>query len=318
MYPIEVNKTESELELLFGDLLNQVPRLLSRTSISELSGGLTNRNILVETNSGKYVARISSNDSSLLAINRESEYENSKRAAANLIGAPVYDYLPGKGLLVIGFLPGRTYSAEDVSQNLDRIAQSCRMLHASRRFVNEFDMFKVQARYLKVVHERGFRLPDRYRDYEIHIGKIAKALAVLAEGTVPCNNDLLPGNFIDDGQKIWLIDYEYSGNNDPCFELGNIWAEAFLDLEKLEELVTAYYGVSRPEKFARAWLFALLAKYGWTLWASIQSSASTLDFDFWEWGARKYEDAQSAFSSALFEEMLEQVTSAPPCLRFYA
>ena len=141
---------------------------------------------------------------------------------------------------------------------------------------------------------------------------MAKALAVLDEGTVPCNNDLLPGNFIDDGEKIWLIDYEYSGNNDACFELGNIWAEAFLEFEKLEELVTAYYGASRPEKFARAWLFALLAKYGWTLWASIQSSASTLDFDFWDWGMHKYTEAESAFRSVKFEEMLAQAARKSP------
>ncbi len=311
MYPIKVPSSQSEFEELYGVLLNQVPRLKSRTTITELSGGLTNRNLLITTDSGKYVARISSNDSSLLSIDRDAEYENSKRAAENNIGAPVFDYLAGQGLLVIGYLPGRTCSAEDVSQNLDRIAQSCRTLHASQRFINDFDMFKIQTRYLKVVQERGFRLPDRYRDYEIQIGKIAKALAVLAEETVPCNNDLLPGNFIDDGKKIWLIDYEYSGNNDPCFELGNIWAEAFLDLEKLEELVTAYYGVSRPEKFARAWLFALLAKYGWTLWASIQSSASTLDFDFWEWGIHKYGEAERAFNSKEFEEMLAQAASKP-------
>ncbi|MEI9907439.1 MAG: hypothetical protein WDO06_05675 [Actinomycetota bacterium] len=58
-----------------------------------------------------------------------------------------------------------------------------------------------------------------------------RALEILDEGTVPCNNDLLPGNFIDSGDQIWIIDYEYSGNNDPCFELGNIWAEAFLELD---------------------------------------------------------------------------------------
>ena len=44
--------------------------------------------------------------------------------------------------------------------------------------------------------------------------------------TVPCNNDLLAANFIDDGDRIWIIDFEYAGNNDPCFELGNIWSES--------------------------------------------------------------------------------------------
>lgn len=312
MYPNNVPSSQNELEELYGVLLNKIPRLRSRSAMSELSGGLTNRNLLLTTDSGKYVARISSNDSSLLSIDRDAEYENSKRVAESGIGAPVFDFLPGQGLLVIGYIPGQTCGAEDVSQNLGRIAESCRRLHASERFVNNFDMFKVQARYLTVVQEHGFRLPNRYRDYEAHIGRIAKALAVLDEGTVPCNNDLLPGNFIDDGKKIWVIDYEYSGNNDACFELGNIWAEAFLDLEKLEELVTAYYGASRPEKYARAWLFALLAKYGWTLWASIQSSASSIDFDFWEWGMHKYDEAESAFRSERFEQMLAQAAEKSP------
>ena len=85
-------------------------------------------------------------------------------------------------------------------------------------------------------------------------------------------------------------------------------AESFLDLEALEELVDAYYGAHRPEKIARAWLQALLGKYGWTLWASIQSSVSDLDFDFWAWGMEKYELAQSEFTSKYFSQMLTQVT----------
>ena len=107
--------------------------------------------------------------------------------------------------------------------------------------------------------------------------------------------------------KIWLIDYEYSGKNDACFEIGNVWAEAFLPLEALEDLVSAYYGQHRPEKVARAWLWALMAKYGWTLWASIQSSVSDIDFDFWEWGMSKYDLARSEFTSAYFTSSLEQV-----------
>ncbi len=169
-------------------------------------------------------------------------------------------------------------------------------------------MFDIQQSYLKIVQERNFRLPDNYLNYAEQITRMHKAMKVLDEGTVPCNNDLLPGNFIDDGTKIWIIDYEYSGNNDACFELGNIWAESFLELDQLEELVDAYYGAHRPEKVARAWLQALSGKYGWTLWASIQSSVSDLDFDFWSWGMEKYELAQSEFTGSYFEKMLKQVT----------
>jgi thiamine kinase-like enzyme len=307
MYPEPMN-TSNTLEEEFGILLNKVPRLRNRLSLVELSGGITNRNLRVELPDGKCVARISSNSSELLSIDRESEYHNSKLAAETNCGAQVLDYLPGQGLLVISFIEGKTFTANDVENNLGRIAQSCRALHSGKPFVRDFTMYEIQKNYLAIVQERGFKLPANYLDYAPKMEEINRAMKVLDDGLVPCNNDLLPGNFIDDGAKIWLIDYEYSGNNDACFELGNIWAEAFLDYERLEELVTAYYGSYRAEKVARAWLQALMAKYGWTLWASIQSSISELDFDFWQWGMTKFELAQSEFNSDAFRKALIQVT----------
>ena len=113
MYPELVPDT-TYFEGLFGELLDQVDLLKNRDSIKELSGGLTNRNLLVECGDAKYVARISSNTSSLLSIDRESEFINSKIAAESLIGAPVHAYLPGKGLLVIGFLEGRIPRAPQI------------------------------------------------------------------------------------------------------------------------------------------------------------------------------------------------------------
>jgi Predicted choline kinase involved in LPS biosynthesis len=84
-------------------------------------------------------------------------------------------------------------------------------------------MFTIQQRYRAVAREHGFAIPAGYDDLMGHVADARGALAVRQTGIVPCNNDLLAANFIDDGERIWLIDYEYSGNNDPCFELGNIW-----------------------------------------------------------------------------------------------
>ncbi|MEO8363037.1 MAG: choline kinase family protein [Ilumatobacteraceae bacterium] len=305
MYPVAVVAGVNEN---FGELLDQVPLLRDRTAVHELSGGLTNRNLAIDTPSGKYVARVSSNTSSMLTIDRDSEYENSKIAAEAGIGAPVHDYIPRKGLLVIGYLEGHTYNPTDVANNLDRIAQSCRTLHNAKPFVSNFNMFDIQQGYLRSVQENGFRLPDNYLNYLPKVKLMKSALKVLDERTVPCNNDLLPANFIDDGQKIWIIDYEYSGNNDACFELGNIWSEATLEYDCLTELVDAYYQRHRPEKLARAWFLALMSKYGWTLWASIQCSISSFDFDFWTWGMEKFDRARSDFESKRFDEMLELVT----------
>ena len=307
MYP-EAVSMDSALEQEFSTLFNKVARLQSRTSIKELSGGLTNRNFLVETPDNKYVARVSSNSSSLLAINRDSEFINSTIAGEGEVGAQVLDYLPGEGLLLISYIQGKTYGATDVASNLTRIASSLRNLHTLKAFDHEFNMFTTQRNYLQIVQDHGFRVPEGYLDFEPLVANIKSAFEVLFEGLVPCNNDLLPGNFIDDGKKIWLIDYEYSGNNDACFEIGNVWAEAFLPLEALEELVTAYYGEFRPDKVARAWLWALMAKYGWNLWASIQNSVSDIEFDFWEWGMSKYELAQKEFTSDYFKKALIAVT----------
>jgi len=308
MYP-ECVSDDSVLEQEFGERFNKIALLKARTSIKELSGGLTNRNFLIETPTDKYVARVSSNSSDFLSIDRGSEFINTTIAGKGGVGAEVLDYIPGEGLLLISYISGKTFGADDVAANLPRIAKSLRNLHALEPFDHEFNMFNTQSNYFKIVKDQGFRVPDGYVDFEPMVAQIKKAFEVLFEGLVPCNNDLLPGNFIDDGKKIWLIDYEYSGNNDACFEIGNVWAEAFQPIEALEELVTAYYGAHRPDKVARAWLWALMAKYGWTLWASIQDSVSEIEFDFWEWGMSKYDLARSEFTSEYFKKALVAVTT---------
>jgi len=107
---------------------------------------------------------------------------------------------------------------------------------------------------------------------------------------------LLAENFIDTGRgESRLIDYEYSGMNDACFELGNVWSESNLSLEQLDELVTHYHGRRPRNRIARARLWGLMSMYGWTRWASIQDGVSDIDFDSWEWGMEKYDRAVAEF-----------------------
>jgi thiamine kinase-like enzyme len=224
----------------------------------------------------------------------------------------VVEYLPEHSALVIGFLEGRTFTDDDFGAPgvIERVAGACRRLHDGDRFVNDFDMFAVQSGYLGIVQARGYRLPDGYLAYTDHVERIRGALAVRAEPSVACNNDLLAGNFIDDGERIWLIDYEYAGNNDACFELGNIWSECHLDDGQLEHLVTAYYGRPLVNKIARARLQGLMSQYGWTLWASIQEASSDIEFEFWPWGLEKYERAVATFRSPALDRLIEDVQRA--------
>lgn len=290
------------------DVLDAVPATAVRPrTVTRLAGGLTNVNVKVTNAGGSMVTRIATTDSALLAIDRAAEHANSLAAAASGAAPPVLGHSSRAGVLVVGWVEGRTFSAADLrdGDQAARVAQICRQLHAGPRFVNDFDMFAVQREYLRVVTERGFRLPPRYLEFMPRFEQLRRVLAERAEPTVPCHNDLLAENFLDDGERLWLIDFEYSGNNEPCFELGNIWSESGLSPDQLEELVTHYYGKPLRHKVARARLLGLASKYGWTLWAAIQDGASTLDFDFWSWGMEKYERAVAEFDGPEFDRLLE-------------
>jgi thiamine kinase-like enzyme len=262
----------------------------------------------VSTAEGTFVARIwSSGD--YLAINRDHEYHNSVAAAQAGVGAPVVDYRPQDSLMVLRYIEGRTFTNSDVQdpQNIPRIARVCRQLHAGPRFVSDFDMFAIQGRYAAVTAEQGFAVPAGYDSWMPQAEAARRALAVRAQPTVPCNNDLLAANFIDDGERIWLIDYEYSGNNDACFELGNIWGECHLPADGLAELVRAYYGRPLRNKIARAMLLGIVGKYGWTLWGAIQAATSPIEFDFWSWAMERYEGAAAGFTGPGFARLLDDV-----------
>lgn len=291
-------------------VLDRVPCLAGHSrTVENLPGGLTNTNLKVTTAERTFVVRVPTGDAGMLGIDRDAEYADSLAAERAGVGAPVVEYVREIGVLVLGFIAGTTLHEEDMSKPgmLPRVAAACRSLHSGAPFVRPFDMFEIQKSYLDTVRSKGFRMPDRYLEFMPVIESIRRALAVQPADLVPCNNDLLAENFIDDGEKIWLIDYEYAGNNDPCFELGNIASESHLTNDDLAKLVTAYYGREYRNKIARARLLGLLSKYGWTLWASIQDSMSLIDFDFWTWGMDKYVRAVAEFDGPDLEHLLAEV-----------
>jgi thiamine kinase-like enzyme len=287
--------TDPTVPAVMAAVLRAVPGLDGGPfHVSGLPGGLTNSNYEVVAANGRHVVvRLSAPQSDLLAIDRDAEHANSLAAAAAGVAPRVLAYLPDLGALVIDWIDGRTLTTADLDDaaTLGRVATTCRQLHAGPRFTSDFDMVTLQRRYLELVISRGFRLPSTYLDLLPRITAVGNALAIHPLPTVPCHNDLLAANLMDDGERIWFIDFEYSGNADPCFELGDLWSETGLPPDRLEVLVAAYFGEASRPLLARARLFGLLANYGWTLWASIQAATSAVDFDFWGWGLEKYDRA---------------------------
>jgi thiamine kinase-like enzyme len=257
------------------------------------------------------VVRCSSSDAGLLGIDRDAEHANTAYAAEAGVGAPVVEYRPELGILVIGFLTGRTLDDADFADPdvMARAADACRRLHGGPRFVGDFDMFARQSGYLATVRERGFPLPATYDDHAAAWADVRRALASAPRPTVPCNNDLLAANYIDDGQRVWLIDYEYSGNNDACFELGNTSTECGFTPELTEAWTAAYFGTPTRADLARVRLQALCSQYGWSLWGFIQAATSPIDYDFHGWGMERFEKAEATFRGPDLKQLLDEVAT---------
>ena len=172
-------------------------------------------------------------------------------------------------------------------------------------------MVQVQSRYLRIVAENGYPLPADYARYSERAERMGDVLTSTRTRTAPCHNDLMPGNFLESagpGSHIWVVDYEYSGNNDPCSDLGDAINELELDPVMAEQLVTEYHGGPRPKELARSRLSSLMSKYGWSLWGSIRIG-TTGDPEIIEWAEALWSRAVAEFESPEFEELLEQASS---------
>jgi thiamine kinase-like enzyme len=278
-------------------------------SIHPLSGGLTNTNFKVEVDGVSHFVRVPGESTELLAIDRNNEYHNTKAAAEAGVAPKVMYHLPEYNVMVIEFLNGRTMSKDSLNEKgmPTRMAQAIKKLNQGPRFLTDFNMFRLTEYYLGLCKERDIRIPDGYLERMPIVAQIEKAMNVKPLATVPCNNDLLAENYIDDGKQLWLIDYEYSGNNDPTFELGNTCQEMQFSDEQISEVCVAYFGETTPRMIARMKLNMIMSDVGWGLWAAIQAKISTIDFDFWGWAIERWGRAVEKMDSAAFSMWLKDV-----------
>jgi thiamine kinase-like enzyme len=281
-------------------------------SVSELSGGLTNSNYRVDVAGASYVLRIPGASTELLAVDRANERHNAEAAAATGVAPRVLEYLEDANVMVLEFIPGETMSADSLRsvEMARRMASSIKRLHSARRFHADFDMFRLTEFYLGVCRERDVRIPDGFAERLGQVGEIERAFDRNPMPPAPCHNDLLAENYIDDGSMLWIVDFEYSGNNDPCFELGDTAQECGFDKDQRATLCEAYFGKSTPSLLARIDLQAVIADVGWTLWAAIQAKISTIEYDFWGWAIERWTRAVTAFDDPGFGTLLQAAAAA--------
>jgi thiamine kinase-like enzyme len=287
------------MTVTIDQVVQQIPEWQGRrVTTTPVGGGLTNTNFRVEVDGRPHFVRIPGASTQLLAVDRDNEIFNARAAAEAGAGPELLHVLPDENVMIFEFIQGVTMSNESLAAAAmpGRIAQSLRRLHAGPRFLKDFDMFRLVEFYLETAVEHDVPIPPDYRDHLPQVAAIEAAVRRHALPTVPCHNDLLAENYIDDGRKLWLIDFEYSGNNDPCFELGNTCQELQYDEPRYESLCAAYFGETTSELLARMRLFALMSDVGWTLWGAIQSKVSKIDYDFGEYTMGRWNRARAVLS----------------------
>jgi len=273
-------------------------------TIEVLGGGITNRNFKITLDDGAYVLRIGGKDTELLGIDRRVEHEASLAAAAVGVGPDVIAFIEPEGYLVTQFIGGAVVEPEAIreAEALRRVAQSLRAIHSGPPIAARFDSFRVVEAYAATAATHGIAIPPAYER-----ARETAALVERARGPVPerpCHNDLLTANFIDDGHRIRIVDWEYAGMGDVFFDLANFAVNNGLTKDETAEFLRAYVGDVRPEHERSLTLMRFMSDFREAMWGVVQQALSDLDFDFRGYALDHFERLERTASERPFRKAL--------------
>jgi thiamine kinase-like enzyme len=294
--------------------LGRLPELAGRDlELTALSGGITNRNYLVTANgtTDRWVIRLAGNDTYLLGISREVEHAATVAAAGVGVGPEVTAFIRPEGYLVTRFIEGAPVSDEAVHRpdTLRRVADSLRRIHDGPAIPGLFVPLRIAEAYRALALARGVHIPVEY-DLAAGIGRRIE-LACLASPIElrPCHNDLLNANFIDDGTRIRIVDWEYAGMGDPFFDLGNFSINHELTPDEDETLLAAYDDGVDGARLARLTLMRVVSDFREAMWGVLQQGISTLDVDFVAYAGEHFDRLLANATAPRFERALDEVAA---------
>jgi len=277
--------------------LAAIPMLADYTGPLERLGGLTN----LVFRAGDLCLRIPGKGTEEY-INRANEAVAAREAAKAGVSPQVLHADADTGVMVTRFIAGaQTMSPEKFRERAGspaRAGEAFRKLHASGAvFPFRFELFSMIDDYLKVLSTKDVTLPAGYHDVVREAGSVRSALAAHPLPLVACHCDPLCENFLDTGERMWIVDWEYSGMNDPLWDLGDLSVEGKFDADQDEELMRAYFGgEARPAERGRVVIYKAMCDLLWTLWGLIQLANDNPVDDF-----RAYADGRFARCKALME-----------------
>jgi len=275
-----------------------------RPKVTPLLGGITNRNYKVEVDGLAYVLRLGGEKTGLLGIDRAVEHAASLRAEEIGIGPAVEDFVESEAWLVTHFIDGHPIPLDKMRSPgiLPRVADALRKLHSAAAIPGRFDAHAVVDEYRVEAEARGAEIPDEFDAAHAISERIRAARG--AQPLVPCHNDLLNANFLDDGE-IRIVDWEYAGMGDRFFDLANFSVNHQFGVEDDRRLLAAYFGTEREADLAALRLMRFMSDFREAMWGVLQSGISELDFDFKSYASKHFDRLERTAGEPEFVGYLE-------------
>ena len=266
-----------------------------QAKLESLGGGITNRNFKVVVGGETFVLRVGGKDTELLGIDRSAEHAASRIAAELGLAPEVVAFVEPEGYLVTRYVDGEVGKFD-----VGRIGAALRRLHDGPAMPGRFDSFRVVETYRIIAGERGVGAPAAYERAKEVADKIERRRR--GAPLRPCHNDLLNANFIDDGAKLWLVDWEYAGMGDPFFDLGNFAVNHELT-EESEHALLAAYGSDDSDALV---LMRFMSDFREAMWGVVQVAISELDFDFGAYAEEHFERLARTAAEPRFRRAIER------------
>ncbi|HVF26318.1 MAG TPA: choline/ethanolamine kinase family protein [Anaerolineales bacterium] len=295
-----------------SSILQRIPQFASAKSpeITELSGGITNKNYKITVGGESYVLRMGGNETKHLGIDRKIEYECSLLASRIGVAPEPTAFLEPEGYIVARFISGKGISAEEIGteENIKRVIQAMKGYHAIEHFPGSFSPFRVAEEYAKTANSFDVKLPKKMEWYLEKSSEIEKAMYGREPlKPRPCHNDLLNLNFIDDGTRIRILDWEYAGMGDIFFDLGNFAVQHEFNVEQDDILLLAYFGNPTDAHRAHLKLMKIMSDLREAMWGMVQVGVSKLDFDYVGYSEKYFDRFEASLKGSEYQRWLKEV-----------
>ena len=284
-----------------------VPGFDAGTQVDRIErlGGLTNLVHRVDVGARSVIVRIPGAGTEAY-IDRAVEAHNARAAAAAGVSPEVLFADAASGVMVTERVRGIATMTPALFATREgaagRAGAALAKLHRSgQTFEFRFELFAMIEEYLKVLAAKNAELPEGYHDIVAAAEPVRAALEAQPVPLAPCHCDPLCENFLDDGEAMWIVDWEYSGMNDPLWDLGDLSVEAGMDAGQEAEMMTAYFG--RPPTGAetgRMVIYKAMCDLLWTLWGLIQHSDGNPAEDFWAYATGRFDRCKALMKAPEF------------------